>query len=452
MTPPRRAPGLARCGVASGFARCAAAFGILCATSLACAPLGPYRGPTPAPGAITAFATGATEQRSGGVTLSGADPSRHYLGEISAPPGADSLVLLVYGDNRPGFYLESHPVEYHAVKHVAVAEPENLARGLLLFPVLVVEAILPALDGPRDLIGALFTHRPTGGGERRVMAGMERVGRADVIVSAGDIVFNGQRGRLWHDFARRSTAMRQRSLYLAAPGNHEAVHDPTAEASWNAVVMNTARPGKNWYAVDAPRAGARFVFLDSNVLADPHDYMADSIQTPYADEQLAWADSVLATGPRLKFLVFHHPIVSAGHYINDWGTPAAAARRARLFALCLKHEVAAVLVGHEHLYQRVFVKGPSGKGFWHVTTGGGGSPLYAIDRSEAEAEWAKPLPEGCSLERSTMRASRVYHFCRMALPLGAPSSDVRLDAYRVSWGGNPQRLESIPLTAPQETR
>lgn len=444
MTAPRRA---------SGFARCAVAVGLVCAASWSCAPLGPYRGPSPAPGAVTAFATGSpSERRAGGATLSGADPSRHHLGALSAAEGADSLVVLVYGDNRPGFYLESHPVEYHAVKHISLTSPYKLVRGLLLFPMLMVEAVVPTLDGPRDLIGALWTRRPTGGAERRVMTGMERIGPADVIVSAGDVVFAGQRGRLWDDFAQRSAAMRERSLFLAAPGNHEAVHDPTAEASWNAVVMTSARPGKNWYAVDAPQAGARFVFLDSNVLADPHDYMADSIQTPYAEEQLGWADSMLATAPRLKFLVFHHPIVSAGHYVDDWNDPAAARRRARLFELCIEHGVTAVLVGHEHLYQRVFVRGPGGKGFWQVTTGGGGSPLYAIDRRDAEAEWAKPLPAGCTLDRSTIRAERVYHFCRMALPLDSASSDVRLDAYRVSWGGNPERLDTLPLTASQETR
>jgi hypothetical protein len=426
---------------------------LTCAASLSCAPMGPYRGASPAPGAITAFATGgADERRSAGASLSGADPSRHYLGALSVPTGADSLVLLVYGDNRPGFYLESHPVEYHAVKHMSLRDPGKLARGLLFLPVLLVEAIVPTLDGPRDLLATLWTRRPTGGGERRVLTAMERIGRADAVLSMGDVVFAGERGRLWDDFARLSRELRERSLYLAAPGNHESMHDPTAEASWNAVVMTTARPGKNWYAVDAPRAGARFVFLDSNVLADPHDDIADSIQAPYADEQLAWADSMLATGPRLRFVVFHHPIVSAGHYVADWNDPAAARRRERLFELCIEHDVTAVLTGHEHLYQRVFVRGPEGHGFWHVTTGGGGSPLYAIDRRVAEAEWAKPLPAGCELDRSTMRADREYHFCRMALPLDTGSTAVRLDAYRASWRGNPERIEALSLHPSPRTR
>src|SRR5262249_21025926 len=169
-----------------------------------------------------------------------------------------------------------------------------------------------------------------------------------------------------------------------------------------------------WYALDVPAADARFVFIDSNALRD-----SSRAAAPLAEEQLAWADSMLASGPRRRFVIFHHPLLSGGHYLHPWWSnhpPAGIAeRRVRLLEVGAARPVTAIFAGHEHMYQRVYVETPGG-GFWHITSAGGGSPLYSLDLPIRDLELEKPLPPGMRIARSSVKARSVYHFCRLVLP------------------------------------
>jgi hypothetical protein len=308
-----------------------------------------------------------------------------------------------------------------------------------------VNALVPALDGPRDLVSA-FTHRPRGGGERAVRRALEAEPDADLVVSMGDLVREGDRGRLWDDFARDHAALRTRVPYVAAPGNHEATHTAAARRSWDAVMGPPPAPGRYWWSLDLPEADARFVFLDSNVLADPRDRWPAADEAALADAQLAWADSALEAPRRLAFVVLHHPLVTAGNYAGDWRPERpespSARRRARLLELCARRGVTAVFSGHEHLYQRVRLAHPGG-GTWFVTTGGGGSPLYAPDPAVRDAALAAPWPAGLAPEPASVRAERAYHYLRLVLPLPA-GGGARCDVMRVR-GGRVERLERVTL-------
>src|SRR5262249_17522680 len=157
------------------------------------------------------------------------------------------------------------------------------------------------LDGPRDAFD-LWRKVPTGGGEVRVLKSLAAQPNADLVVSSGDLVTFGDRGKLWEIFAARHGQLRTRVPFLAAPGNHEKTADSRARASWGSVMGRPAAGRHLWYALDVPAANARFVFLDSNALRD-----SSRAGIALADEQLAWADSVLAAGPRRRFVVLHHP-------------------------------------------------------------------------------------------------------------------------------------------------
>ena len=367
--------------------RRASSAGVLLVTALAgCAPVALYRGPAPAPGAITSFAGGDWPHVVAGST----DAARHYLGALETPQGADSLVVLIYGDNRPGARTRVHPTLWRAVRKMSLTNPYRLGRGLLALPVFIFATIVPTLDGPRDAL-ALSTNVPTGGGEVRVLKSLAAQPRADLVLSSGDLVTFGDRGKLWEIFA------------------------------------------------------ARFVILDSNALRDSSPEAA-----PLAEEQLAWADSVLASGPRLRFLVFHHPLLSAGHYRDPWDSnrpeSVAARRRVRLLEMCAARHVTAVFAGHEHMYQRVYVETPDG-GFWHVTSAGGGAPLYSLDPPIRDIELAKPLPAGMRIVRSSVNARSVYHFCRLVLPRGeAGDRPLAFDVLRVGAGGGTKVIDRIDLS------
>ena len=103
--------------------RWASSAGVLLATALAgCAPVALYRGPAPAPGAITSFAGGDWPHVVAGST----DAARHYLGALETQPGADSLVVLIYGDNRPGARTRVHPTLWRAA-HISSSRTRRRA-------------------------------------------------------------------------------------------------------------------------------------------------------------------------------------------------------------------------------------------------------------------------------------------------------------------------------------
>ena len=419
-----------------------------------CAPFAAYRGPDPAPGAVQAFAPSSNDRpetaRSpgtrSGLEPSGTIPQRHYLGRIPVPAGEESLIVLLYGDNRPGYRLETRGVEMAAVRSLSWKKPGTWPRGLLFLPILLVESIVPTLDGPRDLISR-FTHRFSGGREKPVIEALGRHTEADLVVSTGDLVTDGRRGRHWQDFVQRHTQLRERTLYLAAPGNHERLDSDLARGNYDAAMGDPPADERYWYAVDVPEADARFVFLESDVLTDVRHRYFDSLEDSLSDAQLAWADSILDTPLRHRFVILHHPLVSAGRHVADWAAAGPSRRRARLIEICVRRGVTAVISGHEHLYQRVYLRGQGG-GFWHITTGGGGSPLYRIGDETWRKTLENPLPPGVSLDFDSARLVVEHHFCRLALPRGGASRSLPLDVRRVFASGDTKRIDALDLAQP----
>lgn len=103
--------------------------------------------------------------------------------------------------------------------------------------------------------------------------------------------------------------------------------------------------------------------------------------------QYAWLENDLsATAKQWKFLVFHEPGWSAG------GHSKTSDVQKYIQPLCLKHGVDVVFAGHNHYYARCAVTGVQ-----HITTGGGGAPLYASDAD---------LPY-------VVKVAGVYHFCEV---------------------------------------
>lgn len=412
---------------------CAWAFAI--ALLCGCAGVGPYRGGQAPP------EPGRAPSEPGG-----ADP--HDLGVLDPAAGADSTVVLVYGDNRPGLRMQTRSRVYRYLRYHGHTGAKRVALGVLLSPFYVLESIIPTLDGPRDIVTA-FTKRPRAGGERQVLEAMVADRAAHVVISTGDVVQDGRRGRHWEDFARSHHTLRSRLPYLVAPGNHEHLEAPIARESWNAAIAAPARPDRYWYSVDLPDRLARFVFVDANIMANVKGIYPDSVAEARSREQLAWVDQALKSPFRYRFVVLHHPLVSAGHHTTDWDPPASAARRERLLRLCRAHGVTAILAGHEHLYQRVFLRDANGGGLWHVTTGGGGSPLHGVSAARREAVKDTPLIEGLTLDPASIRARTVYHYCRLVLPRAAGEAPT-LTAMEVRHG-RAREMDRIVLAAPKGT-
>lgn len=383
------------------------------ALSCGCASVGPYH--PDAPSAVADAGSGKPDA-SGRAWLkrdAGADP--HDLGILETAGYPDSFVVLVYGDNRPGLRMQTRSRVYRLMRYHGYTGVTRVALGILCAPFFVLESIVPTLDGPRDIVTS-FTHRPRAGGERQVLEAMRAGGPAQLVVSTGDLVQDGRRGRHWEDYVESHADLRSRVPYFVAPGNHEHIETEFGRGSWNAAIGSPPRPDRYWQSVDLPDSLARFVFVDATLLTNVAGIYPDSVAEALSREQLAWVDRALSPAFRFRFIVLHHPLVSAGHHTTDWDSAASAARRERLLQLCRDRGVTAILAGHEHLYQRVFLRDVNGGGVWHITTGGGGSPLHGVSRARREAVPSTPLIVGLSIDPGTIRWRTAYHYCRLVLP------------------------------------
>jgi hypothetical protein len=103
--------------------------------------------------------------------------------------------------------------------------------------------------------------------------------------------------------------------------------------------------------------------------------------------QYNWLENDLATTDReWKVIVLHEPGWSAGGHGNNQTVQQV------IQPLCIQYGVDIVFAGHNHYYARAVVDGVQ-----HVTTGGGGAPLYAPN---ANAEYV-------------VAVAQEYHFCEM---------------------------------------
>jgi 3',5'-cyclic AMP phosphodiesterase CpdA len=385
-----------------------------------------------------------------GITGAGADP--HHLGDVADAPG-DSLIVLLAGDNRPGYRMQSQRIGYPQLSAFSPGAPGTWLPALGALPLAIVQTVVPTLDGFQDLATGLITHRPNGGGEAQVRDAMTRRLPADLVVNTGDLVFDGRRARLWRDFERKfgtpdgsPGSLRAGAPFLSAPGNHERIHTAEGRANWIAVMGAPPRPERFWFAADAGGDLARFVFLDSNVLANVHGVYDEAQAAALAQEQLEWLDRVLDTGARHRFVVLHHPPVMVGNHGGDWLPEASALRRDRVLEICARRGVTAVIGGHEHLYHRVYARGPA-DGFWIVTTGGAGGPLHRIDHEVREREYARALPAGLALDPATSRIESRHHFMRLVIP-SAEGRAPYLEVYEVDRRGQEAPIERITLAPP----
>jgi hypothetical protein len=99
---------------------------------------------------------------------------------------------------------------------------------------------------------------------------------------------------------------------------------------------------------------AHFTVVDQYTIYGPGSAQLDWIETDLASTNKPW-----------KFVYLHEPGWSAGGHSNNTSV------QNYIQPLCEQYDVAMVFAGHNHYYARAVVNGVQ-----HITTGGGGAPLY----------------------------------------------------------------------------
>jgi hypothetical protein len=176
----------------------------------------------------------------------------------------------------------------------------------------------------------------------------------DFILHTGDLAADGRRYNLWgREFFGPLAHVIDEVPILPSIGNHEQ------DAS-NYLHYVHLPGNERWYSYDV--GPVHLLALDFHFEKD-------------TGEQFAFArkDLMASTAP-WKIVFLHYPVFNIGGHGTGWGHAAY---------LPLFHEtkVDLVMAGHSHIYERFRPVASRGdRDDWpitHITTGGGGAPLYA---------------------------------------------------------------------------
>jgi Icc protein len=159
-----------------------------------------------------------------------------------------------------------------------------------------------------------------------------------------------------------------------ALGNHE--HNEKIFSDTFSALPKEQLPGYGKTAYYFDYGNARFITLNSDRTNAKGSYIIEK-------DQLDWLENLLKTsGKKQQFVQFHAPAYPIGAHVGSSLDTDPASRDA-LWAVLDKYNVTAVLVGHEHNYNRRKVDAnfdANGHHFantiYQLTIGGAGAPLY----------------------------------------------------------------------------
>jgi hypothetical protein len=197
------------------------------------------------------------------------------------------------------------------------------------------------------------------------------------IISSGDLVSNGNHENDWQQQFFSSDYENIRKMmaelpYFAAIGNHEG--QGVLFKKYFPYPMYTT--DRFYYSFDY--GPAHFTVVDQFT-----NYQTGSPQYNWI------VNDISSSNKKWKIFVFHKPGWSA-----DGGHSNSTTVQQVLQPLFEQHGIQLAIAGHNHYYARAVVNGVH-----HITTGGGGAPLY------------NPNPNYDSI----VTVSKSYHFCKISI-------------------------------------
>jgi hypothetical protein len=266
------------------------------------------------------------------------------------------------------------------------------------------------------------------------------------VLQTGDAVVNGRDARQWNrsfvDLINRITT-EGGIPYFLAPGNHDVTGTDALESpmrieglrNYLAAIGNLIPPdgaprrlaGYPTYAFGY--GNAFFIALDSNIAAD--------------EKQFEWVKSQLEGLDRVRYrhviAFFHHPTFSSGPHGGAIIERPSAALRARYTPLFRRHRAAILFSGHDHLFEHWVERHEDNEGrkhrLDHITTGGGGAPLYTYRGEPDLREYLKAnAADKVTLEHvvrpGMSPGDNPYHY----LLVQVDRDRIRVEVVGVDWG------------------
>jgi len=355
-----------------------------------------------------------------------ADSMRRFLGRLRGGYTADTLNVILCGDNRPGMRSVRLAPELQIMRQGLSLNPLKIARGLLYIPVTLFKGLVPDLALVRD-IPAMAMHMPKWGREHQVMNAMlakvdslhARGQDVAVVVNTGDLVEDGRRPAHWQRFLRITQPLASRVPYFGVPGNHERTDTPEGIQNWRTATGLPGSSDRLYYCFDTADGWLRFIGLDSNPIVDPGSHWTREVQVKYSQEEFTWLVERVKEHVGPVVVMMHHPPFSSGAHRDEWQRDAMLReRRTRMVEALHEAGISIIASGHEHSYQRALLTWPDAV-LIAVVSGGAGAPLHDIPPpAEAARLFSQYQVAGSVVKPQNVFTAQTFNFSVLRLWFG----------------------------------
>ena len=386
-----------------------------------------------------------------GFAFGSADSTRRYLGRLSDGYVVDTLNLIIFGDNRPGWKSSYLRPQGQAILDMASLNPWNWLKGLVAVPVLLVKGTIPSFTMWRE-IPDFIANTPEYGREEQVLEAVvstidslaEKNQHVAALINAGDLVEDGRFAEQWERFLDITRPVYSRVPYMPVAGNHERTESSEGLANWHTATGLPIRDDRLYYCFDSADGWVRFIALDSNPLTDPGGHWPRDVEVAYTKEQIDWLSARLGehTGPAIVLL--HHPPFSAGFHRVEWQTDDMLRfRRAELVRVLRESKLALLVSGHEHAYQRALMTCDDNAVIVNLVVGGAGSPLHDIPMGDEAASLFASYGEiaGCEFQPADVFVNQAFNFVHMRFWFGGGE----LFTYAVDEDGRRTLIDEVKI-------
>jgi hypothetical protein len=195
---------------------------------------------------------------------------------------------------------------------------------------------------------------------RRVVGAILKDGVPDFAIQSGDLVENGEDNSLWPIYFDIEKDLLRQIAFFPVLGNHER----NTRDFYEFFQALTPYYSFNW-------GNAHIMVLNSDIASSGANKPA---RDAFWAEQTKWLENELQASQNVEYriVVAHHPPFSA--VSNRQG---ANPEMRALVPMFDKYRVSIAFFGHDHNYQRNLQNGIN-----YVISGGGGAPLYDVDKPD----------------------------------------------------------------------
>jgi predicted phosphodiesterase len=196
---------------------------------------------------------------------------------------------------------------------------------------------------------------------RKVVDAIVKYSSPDFVLHTGDLVADGADSAQWPVFFDIERELLHKAAFFPSLGNHERNNQQYYE------FFNVATP---YYSFDW--GTAHFIVLNSDI---GNVSASEIARNAYWTEQVRWLEEDLqkSQSADFRFVIAHQaPLTAVARRQGE--NPHMTA----LIPMFEKYKLTAGFFGHDHNYQHYLKNGVN-----YFTSGGGGAPLYDVDKPPA---------------------------------------------------------------------